>query len=186
MRNFIRTSMMLAAGAAMVLAAGSTGAGEKKPANKTMQEEDLGLRKETIYNEDTVKPGHGEYSSSSPGSSKKIERSYENSPPLIPHDITGMLPIAVTGNLCMGCHMPEQAVMSGATPIPRSHLMKLAKGEDLHGKLDNERFNCMACHVPQVEIAPPVKNTFKGGFKNKREKSHSNLADTLNEGVTAE
>jgi cytochrome c-type protein NapB len=97
-----------------------------------------------------------------------------------------MLPIAQTGNLCMGCHMPEDAVHSGATPIPRSHLMKLAKGEDLHGKLDNERYNCMVCHVPQVNLAPPVENTFTGGFKSKEEKRRSNLVDTVNEGVVAE
>lgn len=182
----IKKRWMLAAGAALILAMGAQGVPAQQKPGKTVPEEDLGIRKETIYNEETVRPEQGKYSSAEAGSSKKIERAFENSPPLIPHDITGMLPIAVAGNLCMGCHMPEEAKKSGATPIPRSHLMKLTTREDLHGKLDNERYNCVGCHVPQVENAPPVKNTFKGGFKGKKGKSRSNLADTLNEGLSAE
>lgn len=185
MNTIVRKAVMLASGAMLILLTSTAGAADKK-SSKTVKEEDLGLRKDTIYNEETVTPGHGEYPQAGPGMSKKIERSFENSPPLIPHDITGMLPIAVAGNQCIGCHMPEAASGSGATPIPKSHLMKLATKEDLHGKLDNERFNCVECHVPQAEIAPPMKNTFKGGFKNKQEKSSSNLVDTVNEGVSAE
>ena len=183
----------LAAGAAIILAVGITAAAadekehrKEKKGSQEISEEDLGIRKDNLSDEKDVNLEHGDYSHDSPGSSKKIERSFENSPPMIPHDITGMLPISVEGNLCMGCHMPEEAVRSGATPVPRSHLMKLAKHEDLHGQLDNERFNCMECHVPQVEGAIPVKNTFKGGFKDKKSRSHSNLVDTLNEGVTAD
>jgi cytochrome c-type protein NapB len=187
------TMAALAAGMALMMVSGTNSAvadekehKHEKKQGKEITEEELGLRKETLDTEETVKPAYGEYSTVSPGSSKTIERAFENSPPLIPHDITGMLPIAQTGNLCMGCHMPEDAVHSGATPIPRSHLMKLAKGEDLHGKLDNERYNCMVCHVPQVNLAPPVENTFTGGFKSKEEKRRSNLVDTVNEGVVAE
>jgi len=186
------TIVALAAGAAIILAVGVTRAadekehGKEKKGGHEITEEDLGIRKGTLYDEKNVTLEHGDYSHASPGSSKKIERTFENSPPMIPHDITGMLPIAVEGNLCMGCHMPDEAVRSGATAIPRSHLMKLAKGEDLHGKLDHERFNCMECHVPQVEGAIPVENTFKGGFKDKKSKSRSNLVDTLNEGVGAD
>jgi len=183
----------LAAGAAIILAVGvNVAAGDEKEHRKEKKsgheitEEDLGIRKETLYDEKNVNMEHGDYSHDSPGSSKKIERTFENSPPMIPHDITGMLPISVEGNLCMGCHMPDEAVRSGATAIPRSHLMKLAKHEDLHGQLDHERFNCMECHVPQVEGAIPVQNTFKGGFKDKKSRSHSNLVDTLNEGVKAD
>jgi len=183
----------LLAGAAIILALGVNGAaGDEKEHHKDKKgdhestEEDFGIRKDNLYDEKNVKLEHGDYSQDAPGSSKKIERTFENSPPLIPHDITGMLPISVEGNLCMGCHMPEEAVRSGATPIPRSHLMKMAKHEDLHGHLDHERFNCMECHVPQVEGPIPVENTFKGGFKDKKSKSHSNLVDTLNEGVTAD
>jgi cytochrome c-type protein NapB len=186
MFGMMNKTWALAAGLAIILALGVGGVMAQQKPGKEIPEEDLGIRKETIYNEETVKPEHGEYSPAAPGSSKKLERAFENSPPLIPHDITGMLPIAIAGNLCVGCHMPDEAKRSGATPIPKSHLMKLTTREDLHGKLDNERYNCMECHVPQVEITPPVKNTFKGGFKGNQGKSRSNLSDTLNEGVSAE
>jgi len=186
MLSMMRNGVVVALGTAIMLTMALAYAADKQETGKSSQVEDQGIRKESIYNEDTVQPKHGEYSSQEPGTSKKIERSFENSPPLIPHDLTGMLPIAITGNLCLGCHMPEEAVRSGATPVPRSHLMKLSTKEDLQGKLDNERYNCMECHVPQVEINPPIQNTFKGGFRGKQEKSRSNLSDILNEGVSAE
>jgi hypothetical protein len=52
--------------------------------------------------------------------------------------------------------------------------------------LDLERYNCMQCHVAQVDLPPPVKSTFRGEFRNKQGKSRSNLIDTLNEGVSAD
>lgn len=152
----------------------------------TLSEDDLGIRKGSLFQEKTVVPAHGEYSKAEAGTSKTMERAFENSPPLIPHDLTGMLPIAVTGNLCVGCHMPESAAGMGATPIPKSHLMDLGTGKDLKGKLDGKRFDCMQCHVPQVEAALPVKNLFRGEFRDEQGRVRSNLEDVLNEGVTAD
>lgn len=137
---------------------------------KSYTEEELGLRQETLYDENETVPVHGTPIANEPGESAKFERSFENSPPLIPHDITGMLPIAQTENLCMGCHMPEEAVGTGATPIPKSHLTDLDTGKDLGGKLAGSRYNCMQCHVIQNELTPAVQNIFKGGFRD--EKSH--------------
>lgn len=153
---------------------------------KTYTEEELGLRKETLYDESTEMPARGEPVKKEPGESDKFERAFENSPPLIPHDITGMLPIAQTENICMGCHMPEEAGATGATPIPGSHFVDLDTGQDLRGKLDGNRYNCMQCHVIQVTIAPPVKNLFKGEFRDDKGKYRSNLLDVLNEGVKEE
>jgi cytochrome c-type protein NapB len=160
--------------------------GSAAVAQKKTSEEDLGIRKGSLFQEETVKPEHGEYSKTKPGKSKKFQRAFENSPPLIPHDLTGMLPIAETNNMCLGCHMPDAAESMGATPVPKSHLVDFDTGEDLHGKLDNKRFNCMECHVPQVKLPGPIKNTFKGDFRNKESKTRSDLIDSLNEGVKAE
>lgn len=171
--------------AAMMLLGAETLTAENKQHKETTEEE-LGIRKESLYDEEKVKPEHGEYTKTEPGKSKKIERAFENSPPLIPHDITGMLPIAETNNMCKGCHMPEAALSIGATPVPKSHLVNLKTGEDLKGKLDLERYNCMQCHVPQMNLTPPVKSIFKGEFRDKKGKTRSNLIDTLNEGVSAE
>lgn len=153
---------------------------------KTLSEEDLGIRHEDIDDESRIKPATGDYPKDEPGKSKKIERAFENSPPLIPHDITGMLPIAETNNMCIGCHMPESARATGATPIPKSHLVDFQTGKDLKGKLDGKRYDCMQCHVQQVTLTPPVANLFKGEFRSKEGRRRSNLIDTLNEGVKAE
>jgi len=149
-------------------------------------EEELGLRKENLYDEQSTYPVRGEPLKTEPGESSRIERAFENSPPLIPHDITGMLPLAQTENICLDCHMPEQAVSQGAIPIPKSHFVDLGTGEDLKGNLDGDRFNCMLCHVIQTTVTPAVVNLFKGDFRDDKGKYRSNLLDTLNEGVEAE
>lgn len=154
-------------------------------AKEAYSEEELGLRQETLYDESTTMPIHGETTTKEPGESTRFERSFENSPPLIPHDISGMLPLEKE-NICMGCHMPEEAVFSGATPIPSSHLINLTTGEYLRGKLDGSRFNCLQCHVIQTTLSPAVQNIFKGEFRDEKGRYRSNLLNILNEGVSAE
>lgn len=159
---------------------------QTKTAAKTVYtEEELGLRHETLYDEDTTVPVHGETTTKEPGESSKFERSFENSPPLIPHDITGMLPLE-DDNICTGCHLPEEAVFSGATPIPSSHLIDLYTGEYLRGKLDGARYNCVQCHVIQNILTPAVENIFKGEFRDEKGRYRSNLLNILNEGVEVE
>jgi cytochrome c-type protein NapB len=153
----------------------------------TYTEEELGLRHETLYDENTTMPVHGESTTKEPGDSTRFDRSFENSPPLVPHDITGMLPLEGDGeNICMGCHMPEEAISSGATSLPSSHLINIGTGEYLKGKLDGARFNCLQCHVIQNILTPAVKNIFKGEFRDERGRYRSNLLNILNEGVEAE
>jgi cytochrome c-type protein NapB len=152
---------------------------------KSYTEEELGLRQETLYDESSTVPVHGETTKKEPGESTKFERSFENSPPLIAHDISGMLPLE-EDNICMGCHMPEEAGFSGATPIPSTHLIDLTTGEYLRGKLDGSRFNCLQCHVVQNILTPAVENIFKGEFRDEKGRYRSNLLNILNEGVEAE
>jgi len=154
---------------------------------KAKSEDEMGLRQETTLTDETkAMPAHGEYGKAEPGKSKPLGRAFENSPPLIPHDLTGMLPIAETNNACLNCHMPQQAAALGATPMPRSHFFDMDSGKDLKGVLDGKRYPCMQCHVPQVNIPEAIKNTFKADFRSKKSKTSSNLLDTLNEGVKAE
>src|SRR5208282_5143783 len=126
---WINKNQLAAAGLAVVMLLVSETAIAEINSPKETTEEELGIRKESLYDEEKVKPEHGEYTTIQPGKSKKIERAFENSPPLIPHDITGMLPINKSNNICMGCHMPDAAPGSGATSIPKSHLVNLATGE---------------------------------------------------------
>jgi cytochrome c-type protein NapB len=153
---------------------------------KAKSEDEIGLRHETLYDETKVSPAHGEYGKAEPGKSKPLGRAFENSPPLIPHDLTGMLPIVETNNACLNCHMPEHAGALGATPLPKSHFFDIDTGKDLKGVLDGKRYPCMQCHVPQVNIPEAIKNTFKADFRSKKSKTSSNLLDTLNEGVKAD
>jgi cytochrome c-type protein NapB len=179
----LRTIMLTALGIPLIIGLAANGAFADK---KGKSEEEIGIRKEKLTDETKEKPDHGEYSKTAPGASKPLGRAFENSPPLIPHDLTGMLPLQETNNACLGCHMPEHAAALGATPLPKSHFFDIDTGKDLQGKLDGKRYFCMQCHVPQVDIPEPIKNTFKADFRSKKAKTGSNLLDTLNEGVKAD
>ncbi|MDP2158213.1 MAG: nitrate reductase cytochrome c-type subunit [Nitrospirota bacterium] len=174
---------LMALGMAAILALGVPPAVADKKQAGGKSEEEIGIRKESLYSEEKEKPDHGEYSKTEPGKSKRIERAFENSPPLIPHDLTGMLPVSETNNACLNCHMPEHAKALGATPLPKSHFVDMETGKDLKGSLDGKRYPCMQCHVPQVKIPETIKNTFKADFRSKKSKTSSSLLDTLNEGV---
>jgi len=176
-----RIIMVVILAVACSLAAGSAFAQKK-----AKSEEEIGIRHETLYDETKAMPAHGEYGKAEPGKSKLLGRAFENSPPLIPHDLTGMLPIVETNNACLNCHMPEQAEALGATPMPKSHFFDIDSGRDLKGALDGKRYPCMQCHVPQVNIPEAIKNTFRADFRSKKSKTSSNLLDTLNEGVKAD
>jgi cytochrome c-type protein NapB len=159
-------------------------------------EETLGLRKTTLMNE-KVAPHKTSYHSNYAGSGFKIKRAFQDAPPMIPHDTTGLLPIKIGNNQCLGCHMPEVAKSMGATPIPPSHFtdfrpattigangeleknghaIKNTSSEKLknvsikkmkHGKLYGGRYNCSQCHAPQDTGVLAVPNTFKPDYVNK-------------------
>lgn len=178
--------MILIAALAAVLAITAAQACAPAAERKVLSEDDIGIRHAALTDEKQVMPAHGEYSSAQPGESKLLGRAFENSPPLIPHDLTGMLPIAETNNVCLGCHMPDHASAMNATPLPRSHFYDIDTGKDLGGVLDGKRYHCMQCHVPQVNIPEAIKNTFEADFRSTRMKTSSNLLDNLNEGVKAD
>ena len=174
----------------------------------SISSEELSLRKADVFKENAVKPAPIEYTKAAPGAAKRFDRSYENAPPLIPHSVEGLLPITKNNNACLGCHMPNVAKSMGATPIPESHFVnfrpitKLAKDGSIikEGKkikntsdikvvahkqkqLYQGRYNCSQCHVPQANVKPLVKNTFKPEFTSKELKKKSNLLDVINQGV---
>lgn len=143
----------------------------------------IGLRNVTLEDEKDLNLPEIDWSKASAGESQRYERSYENAPPLIPHDIEGLVPITKESNACIDCHMPEFAKDVGATPIPKSHLTDLRTGKDLGGKLSEARFNCTQCHVPQANAKPLVENNFQPDFRKDSSKSKSNLMQVINEGV---
>ncbi|WP_419777417.1 nitrate reductase cytochrome c-type subunit [Malaciobacter marinus] len=175
---------------------------------KTVSEESLGLRKTDLYTEKSTIADKTKYSTSPAGAGMIYERAFENAPPMIPHDIEGMLPITINNNACTTCHTPGIAESMNATPIPKSHFtdfrpvtkllkdgkiekdgkvytntsdLKLADYKKLNS-LAGARFNCSQCHAPQSD-GQLVDNTFKADFKTENANKSSNLIDTMNEGV---
>jgi cytochrome c-type protein NapB len=176
---------------------------------KVMDETVLGLRKQTLFEED-VTPVSGKFDRPAAGTSNRFERAYVNAPPMIPHSVEGLLPITQDNNQCLGCHMPDVAKGVGATSIPPSHFTNyrpttkmegnkvvkegkelgqnntsdvlIAKAKKLN-HLYQGRFNCSQCHAPQADVKPIVGNTFKSDGLTGDLKSGSNLIDVINEGV---
>ncbi len=192
------------------------GCGDAKPTNQevsqpTISEESLGLRKVDLYSEDTVTPDRTQYAKNYAGSGTTLNRAFQDAPPMIPHDVDGMLPIQVNNNQCVECHMPEVASSMGATPVPQSHLTdfrpkttiasdgRIAKNgkavdNTSSDKLENisikkmtnlsgARFNCSQCHAPQSD-GQLVENTFEPDYTSKDgEKKSSWSGSKLTEGL---
>ncbi|MBF0336395.1 MAG: nitrate reductase cytochrome c-type subunit [Nitrospirae bacterium] len=148
-----------------------------------VSDDEIGLRKTPLMDEDKTMPVEGKYQAALPGSSKAVDRSFENSPPLIPHDTTGISPITMSMNECLNCHIPENAKGVKATAIPKSHFMDISAGKDLKGQLNGHNYNCTQCHVQPSKVTPLIDNEFKPAFRSKNDKHRSNLADKVNEGV---
>ncbi|QEZ89759.1 periplasmic nitrate reductase NapAB, small subunit, periplasmic diheme cytochrome c550 protein [Aliarcobacter cibarius] len=175
---------------------------------KIIKDESIGLRKDNLYTEDKVVSDETKYKTDPAGASTKIERAFENAPPMIPHDVEGMFIITSDNNQCTACHDPAIAASMGATPIPKSHYtsfreaVELSKDGNLQreGKavanssdlksvvkpletLSNARFNCSACHAPQSDSTNVPKNNFTPEFRSTELNGKSNLIDVIGEGV---
>lgn len=139
--------------------------------------------RENFFDESKVTLKDIDYSAEPAGNSKKLDRSFENSPPLIPHDLEGLLPITAELNSCTTCHLPEFAVDLNSTAIPKTHFTDLRTGKSNGEMLETARYDCVSCHVPQANATPLVKNNFSADFRSETSKHSSNLIDKLNEGV---
>ena len=150
--------------------------------SQSYTEEELGLRKVDLYSEKTVVGEPTAYSTVAAGESKVIQRAYENAPPMIPHDVEGMLDMTKDSNACTGCHLPEVAEAVKATPIPKSHFFDM-RTQKVLSEMSQARYNCSACHAPQSANEPLVKNEFKPEYRKADSTQRSSLLDSLNEGV---
>lgn len=151
--------------------------------NESASSQEFGLRKAGLENENKVNLADINYSAAQPGEAKTYDRSYENAPPLIPHDVADMLPITKDNNTCLSCHDKAIAKDVGATAIPATHYYDFRKNKSTGDVISDTRFNCTQCHVPQSDAKPLVGNSFKPEFKNNQLKKQSNLIDVINEGV---
>ena len=87
-----------------------------------------------------------------PGKVKSKKAAFEGAPTMIPHSVEGMLPITQSNNMCLNCHMPQNAKALNVTPIPKTHFR--------NNKLAGSRFNCTLCHAPQANVNPVIQNKF--------------------------
>lgn len=176
--------------------------------NQTVSEESLGLRKTDLYTENTTTGDKTMYAKDAAGSSKYINRAFENAPPMIPHSVDGMLPITISNNQCVTCHVDSAPYDKTIPSAPKSHFTdyrpmtalasngkitkdgqeventsdKLVSSKEL-SKLSGSRFNCSQCHAPQSQGKLIVESTFEGNFRDASSSRTSNLVNNINEGV---
>jgi len=194
MKILTKITIGLAASALLLVGCNGSSAeakAEKSVVKPTITEANLGYRgTDDLLKEDVVPPKVA-YHSAAPGTSKKIARAFQDAPPMIPHDTTGLLPITKNNNACLGCHMPDVAASMGATPIPISHFTNFRPktavvGDEIlkNGKVvkntsseklanvsihvdKNEqhlyagRYNCSQCHAPQATNSLVDENHFR-------------------------
>ena len=161
----------------------------KNATNATMSKEvvteaSLGLRKTTLYAENTTAGAKTEYVKDEAGSSTIFDRAFQDAPPMIPHTVEGLLPVTINNNSCIGCHDPVVAPSMEATAIPKSHFMNFRPKHNFDGKtfttstdvlkndvsvktiskLSGARFNCTQCHAPQSNGNLAVESTFRAEY----------------------
>ena len=164
-----------------------------------IDDDSIGLRKVDLLSEEKAAPDETKYGTAQPMSGYKIERAYQNAPPMIPHDVEGMLEITPQNNMCIGCHDVSVAESMTATPIPKSHYIDfrpkhILTGEKFEKSIDNmknevsikpietishARFNCTACHAPQSTGKLAVENTFEANYTRKDGKDKSTWDEVL-------
>jgi cytochrome c-type protein NapB len=82
---------------------------------------------------------------------------YDDQPPMISHSVEKDV-INIRTNTCMDCHSQENYKKEKAPRVAASHYRD-REGHRLE-QLAPRRYFCDNCHVPQMEVAPLVGNTF--------------------------
>ncbi|MDQ7001299.1 MAG: nitrate reductase cytochrome c-type subunit [Ghiorsea sp.] len=87
----------------------------------------------------------------------KVNRNFNQQPPLIPHDIQDF-DITREDNACMACHSMN-AEMPGATKVGVSHFLN--RDNEALLNISPRRYFCTQCHVPQTNAKPLISNDFR-------------------------
>lgn len=122
---------------------------------------DLGLQKGSVF--DAPVPPVVRWNQSFPGERPGLLRAHPEAPPVTPHGTADFLPITRDQNVCTDCHLIDEKVEGGPTPIPESHFVDLrdAPGE-VRDEIAGSRWVCTACHVAQTDNPPLVGNRVTG------------------------
>lgn len=121
----------------------------------------------TEVSADDKAPDQKPYSERSPGagSPQLIPRTYAQQPPMIPHAIEKYEPITQKDNDCVDCHISDQLNGNKMPRMGESHFSKTRKEPDGSPAVDMARWQCLGCHVPQVDAPALVENRFIGNLK---------------------
>ena len=121
-----------------------------------------GIRKASL-NKDSQNLPKIQYTSQAPvpGQVKPFKKSFVTAPPMIPHSIAGMTPITVKNNMCLNCHMPQNAKALHVTPMPPDHFVDNFEGGKHVRRVAGSRYFCTTCHAPQAKLNPVVENKFE-------------------------
>jgi len=130
---------------------------------KAIDDSDLGLTKESVF--DTPTPTPPDYAAPAPGVPVTgPSRYFPGAPPIIPHNVMGLVPITGQMNACLGCHDKPDMIGKRAqgmpTPMPASHYQD-PWAPTGGKKLAGARYNCTQCHAQQSDAQPLVENTLK-------------------------
>lgn len=123
-----------------------------------LDDSQVGLRKASVF--DIVTPAP--FGFDSPGAALTIAPlPGSGMPPMISHTVDEYLPLTIRANECLECHdKPDRIgkpVAAGkARPAPANHYVRrMGAAPSLAGP----QYNCMACHAPQAEVQPLVRNS---------------------------
>ncbi len=103
-----------------------------------------------------------------PGTQAPVARTFSTQPPVIPHAVENFDEINLEGNQCMDCHSAANYKKKNAPKAGDSHFVD-REGKKL-SEASSARYNCVQCHVPQVDAPPLVENSFKGDAVKKQAK----------------
>ncbi len=148
--------------------------------NREIADTELSYRNSHLMIADST-PG-AEFISSEPGDGVRLQRAFENAPPMIPHNAEDYLPITIGENACLNCHHPDEAEDAEATPVSKTHFFDYRTQTQLT-ELNGANFNCTLCHAPQSTAPILIGNSFNPEYRAGKGESSSNLYDVLNEGV---
>jgi cytochrome c-type protein NapB len=101
------------------------------------------------------------YVGKKPGLQQKVARTFSTQPPVIPHAVENFDDVNLEENQCLTCHGPAVFEKKKAPKIGDSHFIDPRTGKKL-ADATMARYNCVQCHVPQVDAPPLVENGFVG------------------------
>jgi nitrate reductase (cytochrome), electron transfer subunit len=84
-------------------------------------------------------------------------RAFAMQPPVIPHQIENYQ-VDKNFNKCMTCHGRTRTTESQAPMVSVTHFMD--RNNEFRGEISPRRYFCNQCHVPQLDVKPPVDNRF--------------------------